>query len=240
MDTKDVKKQILGTERHDMDSLLRIIACLRGEDGCPWDRVQTHKTIRGDLIEETYEVVEAIDNDDSELLREELGDLLLQVVFHARIEEEEGRFDFSDVVHHICEKLVRRHPHVFGEVRAENEDSALASWDAAKKEEKHRDGAKGTMKAVPPSLPSLMRAKKVAKAAIKDGYDFGGEEAVLDRAIGVLTALREGKIADGTDENEAFGDVLFALSAISAMKKTDFEEILNKKTARFIENYTNL
>lgn len=240
MDTKDVKKQILGTERHDMDSLLRIIACLRGEDGCPWDRVQTHKTIRGDLIEETYEVVEAIDNDDPELLREELGDLLLQVVFHARIEEEEGRFDFSDVVHHICEKLVRRHPHVFGEVRAENEDSALASWDAAKKEEKHRDGAKGTMKAVPPSLPSLMRAKKVAKAAIKDGYDFGGEEAVLDRAIGVLTALREGKIADGTDENDAFGDVLFALSSISAMKKTDFEEILNKKTARFIENYTNL
>ena len=240
MDTKDVKKQILGTERHDMDSLLRIIACLRGEDGCPWDRVQTHKTIRGDLIEETYEVVEAIDNDDPELLREELGDLLLQVVFHARIEEEEGRFDFSDVVHHICEKLVRRHPHVFGEVRAENEDSALASWDAAKKEEKHRDGAKGTMKAVPPSLPSLMRAKKVAKAAIKDGYDFGGEEAVLDRAIGVLTALREGKIADGTDENDAFGDVLFTLSSISAMKKTDFEEILNKKTARFIENYTNL
>ena len=240
MDTKDVKKKILGTERHDMDSLLRIIACLRGEDGCPWDRVQTHKTIRGDLIEETYEVVEAIDNDDPELLREELGDLLLQVVFHARIEEEEGRFDFSDVVHHICEKLVRRHPHVFGEVRAENEDSALASWDAAKKEEKHRDGAKGTMKAVPPSLPSLMRAKKVAKAAIKDGYDFGGEEAVLDRAIGVLTALREGKIADGTDENDAFGDVLFALSSISAMKKTDFEEILNKKTARFIENYTNL
>lgn len=240
MDTKDVKKQILGTERHDMDSLLRIIACLRGEDGCPWDRVQTHKTIRGDLIEETYEVVEAIDNDDPELLREELGDLLLQVVFHARIEEEEGRFDFSDVVHHICEKLVRRHPHVFGEVRAENEDSALASWDAAKKEEKHRDGAKGTMKAVPPSLPSLMRAKKVAKAAIKDGYDFGGEEAVLDRVIAVLTALREGKIADGTDENDAFGDVLFALSSISAMKKTDFEEILNKKTARFIENYTNL
>ena len=240
MDTKDVKKQILGTERHDMDSLLRIIACLRGEDGCPWDRVQTHKTIRGDLIEETYEVVEAIDNDDPELLREELGDLLLQVVFHARIEEEEGRFDFSDVVHHICEKLVRRHPHVFGEVRAENEDSALASWDAAKKEEKHRDGAKGTMKAVPPSLPSLMRAKKVAKAAIKDGYDFGGEEAVLDRVIAVLTALREGKIADGTDENDAFGDVLFTLSSISAMKKTDFEEILNKKTARFIENYTNL
>ena len=240
MDSKDVKRQILETERHDMDSLLRIIACLRGEDGCPWDRVQTHKTIRGDLIEETYEVVEAIDNDDPELLREELGDLLLQVVFHARIEEEEGRFDFSDVVHHICEKLVRRHPHVFGEVRAENEDSALASWDAAKKEEKHRDGAKGTMKAVPPSLPSLMRAKKVAKAAIKDGYDFGDEGAILDRAIAILADLRDGKIADGTDENEAFGDVLFALSAISAMKKTDFEEILNKKTARFIENYTNL
>ena len=240
MDSKDVKRQILETECHDMDSLLRIIACLRGKDGCPWDRVQTHKTIRGDLIEETYEVVEAIDNDDPELLREELGDLLLQVVFHARIEEEEGRFDFSDVVRQICEKLVRRHPHVFGEVRADNEDGALASWDAAKKVEKHRDGAKGTMKAVPPSLPALMRAKKVAKAAIKDGYDFGDEGAILDRSIAILTDLRDGKIADGTDENGAIGDVLFALSALSAIKKTDFEEILNKKTAQFIDNYTNL
>ena len=138
MDAKEVKKEILSTECHDMDSLLRIMECLRGEEGCPWDRAQTHKTIRGDLIEETYEVVEAIDNDDPVLLREELGDLLLQIVFHARIEEEAGRFGFSDVVREICEKLIRRHPHVFGEVKADNEDSALASWDSAKKIEKQR------------------------------------------------------------------------------------------------------
>ncbi len=240
MDIKEVKKEILATERHDMDSLLRIIACLRGEEGCPWDRVQTHKTIRGDLIEETYEVVEAIDNDDPVLLREELGDLLLQVVFHAQIEKEEGRFDFSDVVHQICEKLVRRHPHVFGEVKAENEDSALASWDAAKKVEKNRDGAKGTMKAVPPSLPALMRAKKVAKAALKDGFDFGSEKELIDRIIGRLTDLRYSENTSPTEESELFGDVLFALSAVSALKKADFEEILNKKTTNFIDNYTNL
>ena len=240
MDAKEVKKEILSTERHDMDSLLRIMACLRGEEGCPWDRAQTHKTIRGDLIEETYEVVEAIDNDDPVLLREELGDLLLQIVFHARIEEEAGRFGFSDVVREICEKLIRRHPHVFGEVKADNEDSALASWDAAKKVEKHRDGAKGTMKAVPPSLPSLMRAKKVAKAAIKDGYDFGDEKTILESVIASLNALKNGEIPDGTDENSVFGDALFAFSVISALKKADFEEILNKKTAHFIENYTHL
>lgn len=240
MDAKEVKKEILSTERHDMDSLLRIMACLRGEEGCPWDRVQTHKTIRGDLIEETYEVVEAIDNDDPVLLREELGDLLLQIVFHARIEEEAGRFGFSDVVREICEKLIRRHPHVFGEVKADDEDSALASWDAAKKVEKHRDGAKGTMKAVPPSLPSLMRAKKVAKAAIKDGYDFGDEKTILESVIASLNALKNGEIPDGTDENSVFGDALFAFSVISALKKADFEEILNKKTAHFIENYTHL
>ena len=240
MDVKEVKKEILMTERHDMGSLLRIVACLRGEDGCPWDRAQTHKTIRGDLIEETYEVVEAIDNDDPTLLREELGDLLLQVVFHARIEEEAGRFGFSDVVQQICEKLVRRHPHVFGEVKADNEDSALASWDAAKKIEKHRDGAKGTMKAVPPALPSLMRAKKVAKAAIKDGYDFGDEKAILESVIASLDTLKNGEIPAGTDENAVFGDALFALSVVSALKKADFEEILNKKTAHFIDNYTNL
>lgn len=240
MDAKEVKKEILSTERHDMDSLLRIMACLRGEEGCPWDRAQTHKTIRGDLIEETYEVVEAIDNDDPVLLREELGDLLLQIVFHSRIEEEAGRFGFSDVVREICEKLIRRHPHVFGEVKADNEESALASWDAAKKVEKHRDGAKGTMKAVPPSLPALMRAKKVAKAAIKDGYDFGDEKTILESVIASLNALKNGEIPDGTDENSVFGDALFAFSVISALKKADFEEILNKKTAHFIENYTHL
>lgn len=240
MDAKEVKKEILSTECHDMDSLLRIMECLRGEEGCPWDRAQTHKTIRGDLIEETYEVVEAIDNDDPVLLREELGDLLLQIVFHARIEEEAGRFGFSDVVREICEKLIRRHPHVFGEVKADDEDSALASWDAAKKVEKHRDGAKGTMKAVPPSLPSLMRAKKVAKAAIKDGYDFGDEKTILESVIASLNALKNGEIPDGTDENSVFGDALFAFSVISALKKADFEEILNKKTAHFIENYTHL
>ena len=226
MDAKEVKKEILSTERHDMDSLLRIMACLRGEEGCPWDRAQTHKTIRGDLIEETYEVVEAIDNDDPVLLREELGDLLLQIVFHARIEEEAGRFGFSDVVREICEKLIRRHPHVFGEVKADNEESALASWDAAKKVEKHRDGAKGT--------------KKVAKAAIKDGYDFGDEKTILESVIASLNALKNGEIPDGTDENSVFGDALFAFSVISALKKADFEEILNKKTAHFIENYTHL
>ena len=162
MDDKD-KREILALREYDIDSLRRIIACLRSENGCPWDRVQTHKSIRKDLIEETYEVAEAIDNDDPVLLREELGDLLLQVAFHARIEEEKGSFSLTEVISDLCEKLIRRHGHVFGDVKADDPDAALASWNAAKGVEKKRGGARGDMEAIPPSLPSLMRAKKPLK-----------------------------------------------------------------------------
>ena len=234
------KKEIVTATTRDVDLLLKIMAALRSENGCPWDRVQTHKSIRRDLIEETYEVAEAIDNGDPVLLREELGDLLLQIVFHARMEEEEGRFTFDDVVSDLCEKLIRRHPHVFGDVNAEDPDGALASWNAAKEVEKKRGGAQGDMKAIPPSLPSLMRARKTAKVALKDGYGFGSAEEILSGASRRLARTASDYARDPDGTIDALSSVLFEISTVFALLGADPEENLNKKTADFIDTYTNI
>ncbi|MBQ6262175.1 MAG: nucleoside triphosphate pyrophosphohydrolase [Clostridia bacterium] len=234
------KAAILADKEHDFNTLRRIMACLRGEHGCPWDRAQDHKSIRRDLIEETYEVAEAIDNEDPDLLREELGDLLLQVVFHARMEEEAGRFSMDDVIADLCEKLIRRHPHVFGDVSAEDPEGALASWNEAKKEEKHRDGAKGNMEAIPPSLPALMRARKTAKVALKDGYSFGTADEMIDRITAELNGLKGKRLDDREEAVGALSDAIFSISALFAVLGEDPEENLNKKTAGFIDSYTNL
>ena len=126
-------------DKYSIDDLRQIIEILRSENGCPWDKVQTHESIRTDLIEETYEVCEGIDKNSPEMLREELGDLLLQIVFHAQIERENGTFDFDDVCNDICQKLVYRHPHVFGEVKVDGSEEVLKNWDALKRESKHQD-----------------------------------------------------------------------------------------------------
>ena len=157
-------KTITSKEKYDIDDLKAIVSYLRSENGCPWDRVQTHESIRANLIEETYEVVEAIDNADAALMREELGDLLLQVLFHAIIKEEDNVFTFDDVVSDVADKLVRRHPHVFGNVTADDPDGALDAWEKAKGvEKKDRKTVVDSMNAVPPSLPALMRAQKIIK-----------------------------------------------------------------------------
>ena len=126
-------------DKYSIDDLRQIIEILRSENGCPWDKVQTHESIRTDLIEETYEVCEGIDKNSPEMLREELGDLLLQIVFHAQIERENGTFDFDDVCNDICQKLVYRHPHVFGEVKVDGSEEVLKNWDALKRESKHQE-----------------------------------------------------------------------------------------------------
>ena len=147
--------------------LVEIMKILRGEGGCPWDREQTHMSIRKNLIEETYEVVEAIDNDDPVLMCEELGDLILQAVFHAQMSAEEGRFDINDVCNGICEKLIVRHPHIFSDVVAETSDEVLKNWDAIKQQTKHQKTVTEKLNAIPPSLPALMRACKAGEKAAK-------------------------------------------------------------------------
>ena len=147
-------------EHYNTEDLIRIVALLRAPGGCPWDQAQTHASIKKNFIEETYEVIEAINRQSTAGLQEELGDVLLQVALHAQMEAEAGRFDFNDVADGICKKLIFRHPHVFGDVKAENTDDALASWDAAKLKEKGMKKVSQSMVSIPRELPALMRAKK--------------------------------------------------------------------------------
>ena len=150
-------------EKYSVSDLISIMALLRGEGGCPWDREQDHLTIRKNLIEEAYEVVEAIDAGDPEMLCEELGDLLLQVVFHSRISEEEGDFSIEEVADGICRKLIHRHPHIFSDVVVKDSGEVLENWDAIKKQEKGQKTASDTLHSVPKVLPALMRSQKVQK-----------------------------------------------------------------------------
>lgn len=147
-------------ERYTVDDLAEIISLLRSKEGCPWDREQTHESIRSELIEETYEVIEAIDQKDPAMLREELGDLLLQVVFHAQIEQEQAHFTLEDVCTEICEKMIVRHPHVFSTVQADTTEDVLKNWDTIKEETKHQTTRTETLEAVAKTLPALMRAQR--------------------------------------------------------------------------------
>ncbi len=170
---------------HRIGDLIDIMRILRSDGGCPWDREQTHQSIRKNLIEETYEVVEAIDNSDMTLMREELGDLLLQVVFHARIAEENGYFNFDDVCNDICKKLIIRHPHIFSDVEANTSEKVLDNWDKIKMQEKKQKTPIESMDSVSRALPSLMRAEKLASKASKYGLD----KTTLEEKVGQLLLL---------------------------------------------------
>ena len=225
-------------DHYGMDDLLRIMEILRGEGGCVWDREQDHHTIRNNFIEETYEAVEAIDREDTDLLREELGDVLLQVVFHARMEEEAGGFSFSDVCDGICKKLVYRHPHVFGDVTVENSGQVLDNWDKLKKAEKHQQTAASTLEGVSKALPALVRAAKVQKRA----GTVGVESPALADALGDLRseiAELEEALAkeDGDGVFEEMGDVLFSAANVSRLLKADPEEALTRSTEKFIRRF---
>jgi tetrapyrrole methylase family protein/MazG family protein len=229
--------------RHDFTSLCDIMALLRSEGGCPWDREQTHESIRSNFIEETYEVVEAIDNGDAKLLREELGDVLLQVVFHARMEEERGAFDINDVANDICAKLIHRHPHIFGDVVAETPEAVLANWDRIKAEEKKRDSASQKMRAIPPALPALMRAQKVGERAAKCGFDFDSAAAALEKVreeTAETAAELERADEHRSDLEGEIGDLLFSVVNTARLCGVDAESALNRSTAKFIERFEAL
>ena len=226
-------------EKYNFDDLCLLADLLRREGGCPWDREQTHKSIRKDIIEETYEVIEAIDNGDPELMREELGDLLWQVVFHAQLEREEGRADMSDIIHDICAKLVHRHPHVFGTVVAETSDVVLSNWEKIKTEEKQRNTVTSKLKSVPPALPALMRAQKVGKRA--PFFDFANADEVLAKLDEEVGELKEA-VASGDEQavSEEFGDVLFTAVSLARKLGVDAEETLTFATEKFISRFSCL
>jgi len=225
-------------DRYGMEDLLAIMRLLRGEGGCPWDREQTHASIRKNLIEETYETAEAIDMEDPDMLREELGDVLLQVVFHAQMEAEKGTFSFDDVVHGICEKLIVRHPHVFGSVRVDGTEQVLDNWNAIKQRTKGQTTASETLSSVPKQLPALMRAEKVWGRAQKANPCFGKDVPEALRELdGRLEALRAAPLKNGGGEEE-LGDLLFCAAGLARALKQDPEELLSRSTDRFIRRFS--
>ncbi len=215
--------------------LVEIMKILRGEGGCPWDREQTHMSIRKNLIEETYEVVEAIDNDDPVLMCEELGDLILQAVFHAQMSAEEGRFDINDVCNGICEKLIVRHPHIFSDVVADTSDEVLKNWDAIKQQTKHQKTVTEKLNAIPPSLPALMRACKAGEKAAKVGFDFPTAGDAMKK---VYEEAHEVETADSDAVSEEIGDLLFAAVNVARKHCVDPEEALYRATDKFIGRFS--
>ena len=207
---------LLAKERYDIADLVEIVAILRAPGGCPWDREQTHASLRKGFVEETYEVIEAINKNDRALMREELGDVLLQVVFHAQIEREEGAFDFDDVCDEICKKLIVRHPHVFGDVHAETSAEVLTNWDAIKRRTKKQDTVAEAMEAVPRELPALMRAQKLLHKGAKAGFEQAEAETPDDpvQRLGaqLMALLREADRAD-VDAEQARSDAADAYLA---------------------------
>lgn len=225
-------------DRYGIEDLKQIMVLLRSENGCPWDREQTHASIRRNLIEETYEVCEAIDKQDAVLLREELGDLLLQVVFHAQMEAEKSVFQFDDVVNDICQKLIVRHPHVFGEVKASNLEEALDSWNAVKQKTKGQTTAAQTLESVPRQLPALMRSEKVQSRARKAGFDYHDvSEALADLDSEVRELHEAVQRDDSQNVAEELGDLLFSAVNVSRFYGLDPEETLGVSCEKFIRRF---
>lgn len=221
--------------------LVNIMSILRSPDGCPWDREQTHKSIRRDFIEECYEAIEAIDTDNRDLLLEELGDVLLQVVFHSQIEAEKGSFTVDDVCSDICKKLIVRHPHVFADVNAEDSETVLKNWDAIKMQTKSQKSHSEVMHSVSPALPALIRADKVQNKAKKAGFDFDSALSALDKLSEEVTELREAISSGNTESCHAeLGDVIFSAVNVGRLMKIDSEKALSDTTERFISRFEGM
>ncbi len=228
-------------ERYNVNDLIDIVEILRSPGGCPWDIEQDHKSIRRDFLEETYEVIEAINKDDRDGLLEELGDVLLQVVFHAQIEREKNSFDLNDVADGVCKKMIERHPHVFGNVSAETSEQVLENWDVIKKQTKSQKSQTESMLSIPREFPALMRADKVQKKAAKVGFDWDSVDGALDKVNEELDELKEA-IQMGVVENanEELGDLLFSVVNVSRFISVDSEEALTKATDKFIDRFSKV
>ena len=226
-------------ERYDFNDLIEIVKILRAPGGCPWDMAQTHESIRSNFIEETYEAIEAIDTKDTDLLREELGDVLLQVALHSEMEREAGSFDMNDVCDGICKKLIIRHPHVFGDKSADNEKEALQNWNAVKMQTKHQKTQTEAMQSVSKALPSLMRSEKIQRKSAKVGFDWDNVYGALDKLSEEFSELKVA-IEHGTVENqtEELGDLLFSAVNVSRFLGVDCEKALYQACDKYINRFS--
>ncbi len=217
---------------YDVNDLIQVVHILRGPGGCPWDREQTHESIRRDFQEEVCEVLEAIDRKDADGLKEELGDVLLQVVFHTVLEQEQNGLTLDQVADGICKKLIYRHPHVFGQVQVSGTQEVLSNWEELKKKEKHQRTGADTMDAVARTLPALWRAEKVQKKAQKAGYEWpeeGAQTRAVQAAAGVLSGAPDGELA--------VGRLLFEAVQMGRVLGVDPEQALNRVTDDFIRDF---
>ena len=218
------------------EDLLEIIRLLRSEDGCPWDKAQTHQSIRRGLLEEAYEAAEAIDKDDPVLLKEELGDVLMQVVFHADIESDAGRFTIDDVCDGVVKKLLFRHPHVFGSECEDSPESVPVSWDKLKRQEKGQKTVADSMDSVARSLPGLWRAEKLQNKAASAGFEWPDVQGALDKLEEEVAELRRA-VEEGGDVPEELGDVLFAAVKVGRFCACDPEDAVNGTCEKFIRRF---
>ena len=227
-------------ERYDINDLVKIIEMLRDpQDGCPWDKVQTHKSIRKNFIEETYEAVEAIDLDDKALMQEELGDVLMQVLLHAQFEAEEGVFNFADVVDGTAQKLVVRHPHIFAGFDNKTVDGVLQKWEEIKQQEKGQKTVTETLEAVPKSFPALMYAQKLQKRAAA-GHLIEKDAAKSVEKIEATVAQLKAKVASGEDAKDLISQLLFDTAGLCLATDNDAEELLGLTNAEKLEYYKKL
>lgn len=216
-----------------LERLIEIIDILRSENGCKWDREQTHSSLRRNMLEEAYEAVDAIDDNDAKHLQEELGDVLLQVVLHSQIAKEENEFNIEDVAKGISDKLVHRHPHVFGGVKVNSTDEILDNWDKLKKEEKpHR---KSVMDGISKSQAALMSAQKISKKAVKVGFEWPDENSLYDCVLSEIQEFRDAVTIE--DKEEELGDILFSVVNLARWNNIDAEQALLKANKKFVTRF---
>ena len=218
------------------DDLVDILRILRAPGGCPWDREQTHESNRRNFLEEAYEAAEAFDLDDPELMKEELGDVLMQVLFNIHMEEEAGRFTTDDVTDHVVRKLIFRHPHVFSNTRADDSEQVLVNWDKLKRQEKGQRTTADAMDSVARSLPALWRADKLQSKAARAGFEFADVSGALDKLDEETAELRQA-VRDGANVEEELGDVLFAAVKVGRFCGVDPETAVNGTCEKFIRRF---
>jgi MazG family protein len=217
-------------------TLVEIIARLRAPDGCPWDKEQTHWTLRANLLSECYEALEALDKDDVAKLREELGDLLLQIVLHAQIAKDDGEFEIGDVIEGIATKIIRRHPHVFGKAKVRDSDEVMHNWEALKREE--REEGESMLAGVPKDMPALAYAYEISRRAVRVGFEWKNIEGVIDKLVEEIEEIKD---ADSLEEKEReYGDLLFTLVNIARWEGIDAEAALRSANRKFYKRFTHM
>lgn len=228
-------------ENYDLGDYIALIDYLRSEKGCPWDRVQTHESLRRNLLEEAYEACEAIDEGDASHMREELGDLLLQIIFHASIEKASGGFDMNAIADASCKKLIYRHPHVFGNVSADTPDKVLENWEKVKRRERSQETTASAMDSVPRGLPALWRSDKIQAKAAKLGFDWPDVSGAMGKLREETDELQQGiDNHDLPNIEEELGDILFAAVNVSRFFDLDPETVLHKACEKFIRRFRYL